>query len=143
MDTVENIVYVPYRITRAFIRLHQDWSFVYGNVWGNHIRKGQAEQALGEPNAFYVPTRHLPCTCAHSLWNDFNFSFWLFLFEDCLNDIPRDKPIMLFPKIGTGGSSLNLAAPKIYRYMTEKLNEIKCPWIVINPYMQPYKPNEN
>jgi hypothetical protein len=39
--------------------------------------------------------------------------------------IPRDKPILLFPKIGAGDSRMLIFAPKCYMHMHEQLDAIK------------------
>lgn len=124
-------IIIPVRILREFIQSHTEWNFVYGNDYLNRGNQGQSWSAKYEPNAYRVPTLFRFCS-APSLFDDGLFNEFSGYIDEAIKAIPRDKPIVPFPKIGHGFSLLNVRAPKLFAYLQRQLNEIKYPNIKIN-----------
>ena len=125
------IIKIPWRITREFITNNRRYTFVYStNVFGGSIF-GQASQAANEPNCYGVPVRFRFCRSnLNSYFSDDGFEIITkTLIDTAIAVVPRDKPIIVFHKIGEGDSGLKWRAPKTFAYLRAKLKEIEYPHI--------------
>jgi hypothetical protein len=125
-----NIIRAPYRITRREIRQNRETTFyVFGD---NMLRKGlggQAREMRNEPNAIGIPTKYFPAmedqraffTDAamddHDVMSDIDDAIYRI---DRLLDEGYDVVIPL-AGVGTGLSELPLRAPRLFNYITQKL----------------------
>jgi len=67
---------IPHHISRTFIKLHTELTFVYGyDVIGKGMM-GQPWAAHGEPNAFPIPTMYKFCPSGHVLFTDGRINEW-------------------------------------------------------------------
>lgn len=127
----DEIIKIPWRISHEFIILHPNYNFVYSTNTFNGSVYGQAAMARNCPNAFGVPVRHRFCRSnLNSYFNDSAFEMHLkALIDDAIAAVPRDKPVVVFHKIGEGDSGLKWRAPKTFAYLHARLKEIEYPHI--------------
>jgi len=126
---------IPSHISRTFIQSHKQWNFVYAADESLKGFFGQMNSAHGEPNSWPVPTLLKICqSSTDKFYYDGAFEFFQRIIDRRLQVIPRDKPIIVFPKIGTGYSQMNRFAPKLYTYLMVELERIKYPNIKIDYY---------
>jgi len=124
-------IIVPRFITRKFIQLHPEWIFLYGHDLAGKGTFGQAWEAHNEPNTYPIPTCYK--MCKNSMYfQDSQYEeitgYLIFAFVH----LPKDKPIIPFPKIGEGYSRMKELAPKCFKYMKQELDKIKYPNIKID-----------
>ena len=117
---------LPKRLTREFIKLHNDYTFVYGTDYQNQTYKGQAAVAKGLPNTYPVPTKKMCCMILpRSFWQDHEFNLIQKpIIDKWISNIPRNKPIILFPRIGCGHAKMPEVCPKTYEYLMSELNKL-------------------
>lgn len=130
------MISIPRYFTRDYIQKHRQWNFIYGTALDNSSYFGQAGAAKGESNAFYVVTKIRLCRSN----NDAYFKDVLFdeakqLIDLSINKIPRDKPLIRFPRIGCGAAELPTRAPLVLKYLNAVLSTICDPDFVIDYYM--------
>lgn len=87
---------------------------------------GQAWYIGGEPNSFSVCTVEKYCSNP-AYFHDGEFNRISKMINEQVAEIPRDKPIIILPKIGLGCSRMREFAPKCYTYLCEQLNNIAYP----------------
>lgn len=126
---METII-LPIRISRAFITKHREWTFVYGGDILGKSFFGQAGYIANEPNSF--PAYTIRKVCSNSIYLLDNSKEDLADLNRSLNAIPRHQLIIVLRKIGEGFSQMKYFAPKLFKHMTERLNEMKHPNITIN-----------
>lgn len=124
MDTL----IIPRRITRDYILLHPEYVFIYSASVHHEKGFGQASVAKGCPNAFPVPVRWSYCR-SNGWFDDNNYLNISIEIEVAISNIPIDKPIIPFPKIGEGASRLRYNAPKCYAFLMSEIDKIKYPEI--------------
>lgn len=93
---------------------------------------GQGAAANGQPNCFMVPTKFRLCRSdSQAYFHDGKFEVLIQpAIEIALKRIPRDKPTVVFPRIGCGAADLPNRAPKTYAYLMQQLSTIQYPNIV-------------
>lgn len=131
---MEPLIEIPYKISRAFIHIHPEWIFLYGNDLYNKGCLGQAWFASGESNAFKVTTCRRICnnSSAKFFFNDHLEEYKEILARDWSNIPFDDRPIIPFPKIGQGCSNLKEGAPLLFKYLQECLSKIVYPNFIYN-----------
>lgn len=123
---------IPYRISNRFIVEHRNYIFLFAHDVAGKGGMGQDWFAFGEPNCFAIPTVGKLCPSKRQYFSDSKFESYKKILDKAFSKIPVDgRPIIPFPKIGTGCSRLNTKAPKLFAYMLEQINKIKYPNIKI------------
>lgn len=61
----------------------------------------------------------------HKFFNDDLFNMYKSLIDERIEQIPRDKIIVPFRKIGEGCSEMKTKAPRLYTYLMEQIQHIK------------------
>jgi hypothetical protein len=117
------MIIIPAYISREFIEAHPEWNFVYPTNFWQTQRVGPALICTGLPNCFGVPVRWTLCKSS-GYFQDAQFDQLKTQIDLDIAEIPRDKPIVLFPKIGCGNSRMHILAPKTYLYLHEELDKI-------------------
>jgi len=114
------------RITRAYIKLHPEITFIYGDTHERDSHGGQASESRGEKNAYAVATKIRTC------YND-NTSFlsdhpelspiYKQLISSMLDRIPtyEDTKIMVFPKLGKGFNEMDKRSPRLRAWMIAEI----------------------
>ena len=118
------MIQIPNRITREFIQAHPELTFVFSCDVHKKSFFGQSYHAFGESNAYPVPVMWKACKSSGFFQNS-QYSEIIKSIDEHLEKIPRDKPIIVFPKIGKGHS-------RMYVYLINKLDSIKHKDIVVN-----------
>lgn len=129
---------IPRWITRQFISMHRrDLTFVFGTDYRNYSYTGQAAHCRGEPNCYPVWTKYKNCGDASqkAFFDDKMFELAVKpIIDQAIEKIPRDKPIICFPRIGEGGANMKEMCPRSYEYLMSELRKIEYPNIQwINP----------
>lgn len=133
MEGAVNSIILPYRIRRKFIQEHTEWTFVYGSDYMGKSFFGCAYEASGEPNAYPVPTIWKICpSSGEKFLCDSEFDFFKVLIDEKIREIPLNKPIVPFPKLGMGHSQLNYIAPRLFAYLKDRLKAIAYPDIKVD-----------
>lgn len=125
------MIIIPHRITKEFLVKHkQDYYFVYAVTVMASIAAGQGTNAHYFEHCFGVPTKFRNCKSdGAAFFHDSKFDSMIKLSIDrAIEDIPRDRPIILFPKIGLGCADLLNKAPLTYEYLMTELNKIATPY---------------
>lgn len=116
----------PHWITREQIRATRNTHiYIYGDTRLLNAGGGQAQAARGEPNAYAVPVKYARC------YNDYTTFFTDALYDTnkqliltALSRIPRDKQIVVFPKLGEGFNEMPKRAPMTYGFMKGAIDGI-------------------
>lgn len=121
------MIIVPYRVYRKYVKEHPELFFVYGHDFYNHGFFGQAFDLHGESNTHFVCTCWKMCKTSGffsdsdldriNQINDINIAL--------IKAIADGRPIIVLNKIGRGYSRMFEFAPKAYKYLMSKLEEIK------------------
>ncbi len=124
------IIKIPSHISRTFVQQHEELIFVYGYDLRGLGIMGQAWALHGEPNAYGVPTLERYCPSQKVFFDDSLFTHYANHMDDAVDKIAQvafitKRPVIVCPKIGMGCSRLYEIAPKLYDYMTKRLNLIK------------------
>ncbi len=121
----------PKIITREYIQAHLTTLFIFGD---NDIRKGYgglAKECRGEPNCIGIRVKKLPSLQKEAFYTDDEYD------ENCRKineDIDRilkikdqyvDIWIPLGNGIGGGLARLPVCAPKTFKHLIKRLNELK------------------
>lgn len=117
------IIQIPHHISRTFIQQHPEYTFVYGQ---DHIRRGIMGQSWvcgGEPNCFPITTVQKLCPSGSRYLSDSNLEHEQWIEKD-LDLVPRDKPIIVFRRIGEGCSRMKEFAPRLHAELKEVLFKI-------------------
>lgn len=117
---------IPPYFTHSFIQAHQHWNFVYGTTAMAEIHMGQSAIGGMYSNCFGVATKWRNCKSdASAFFSDIYFEKVKEQIDGDIEAIPRDKPIVLFPRIGCGCAMLPSRAPRCFEYLMGELNKIK------------------
>lgn len=107
------------RYTRDLIQRNPNTLFVFGdNLW-QVGKKGQAEEARGEPNAVGIPTKHRPAMQEDAFFTDADFDkvrpIWLRQFNR-LKQHHKKGGRICWPAsgVGTGLAELQKRSPKLW-----------------------------
>ena len=125
---VEDIV-IPYRIQESFIKEHPEWNFIYSTDLSQKGGLGMCWFMAGCLNSFPVPT--LIKFCANiEYFSDSNLDWNIEKISEFLRLIPRDKPIIVPPRIGLGCARMTEKCFKTYSFLRGELN------LMIHPYVK-------
>lgn len=117
---------IPYRLTREYISQHPELIFVHSRCYWPNIWVGPSLICRGLDNCYGVPVRWKLCKSS-GYFQDSQLGAITSALEAAISQIPTDRPVVLFPKIGNGDSRMHILAPKAWAYMMERLNAIKSP----------------
>ena len=118
------MIKIPRHITRTFIQKHPELTFVYSQDVARKGAFGQAAHCVSEPNCYPVSTCWKMCRSS-AYFQDSQACEILRQLTLDLKNVPRDKPIILFPKIGEGFSRMKEFAPNMYQWLMNQLDTIK------------------
>ncbi len=125
LEDEQRRIIVPLHISREFIQTHRQWNFIYSADYLLRGALGQMWAAHNEPNTFPVPTLYKYCS------NPVFFQDHLEqeeMINEFLNKIPKDKPLIVFPKIGLGHSRMKEFSPRLFTGLHRSLKEIEYPY---------------
>ena len=117
----------PKKITPAYVRKNQNTLFVFGDNDLREKKGGQAE-IRDEPNAMGLRTKKKPKTTEDSYYSDEEYESNIRKMSNDLNKIKEAskqyQSTYYIPGIGEGRAKLKQKAPKTYRWLKNKLNEL-------------------
>jgi len=125
----------PKKITPEYVRKNKNTLFVFGD---NDLREGKGGQAKirDEPNAIGLRTKKKPKTTADSYYSDKEHESNIRKMSNDLNKIKEAskqyQSIYYIPGIGEGRAKLKQKAPKTYRWLKNKLDELNRVHVVID-----------
>lgn len=107
------------KYTRAYIKAHPDWLFVFGDNMLRHGLGGQAAEARGEANAIGIATKRKPSMEPDAFLTDSDYDNWFAAEKSTLKrlmDASRRGRTIVWPfdGIGTGLAQLEKRAPEIW-----------------------------
>ena len=107
------------KFTRAYIKAHPDWLFVFGDNMMRCGFGGQAAEARGEPNAIGIATKRAPHMDQGAFLTDGDHGEWFEAEERTINRLMAASQAgrtIIWPidGIGTGLARLEKSAPKIW-----------------------------
>ena len=113
------------RYTRAYIKAHPDWIFVFGDNLARSGYGGQAAAARGELNTVGIATKRSPSMEPSAFLTDVDYEEWGSVESDKLATLvmaSRNNRTIIWPfdGIGTGLAKLETSAPMIWSVI-EKL----------------------
>ena len=120
------MIIVPYRITEKFIRDHPELTFIYSSDTRNKGGLGMQWFIAGPANSFPVPVLFKFCANPEYFrdeFHDFNKKA-TDIIDEYLSIIPKNKPIIVPPKIGLGCARMLEYCPITYEYLRMELNKI-------------------
>lgn len=122
---------IPHYINKEFLELHKnDLYFVYAVTAIASIAAGQGTHAHYYEHCYGVPTKFRNCKSdGAAFFHDSKFDLMIKpLIDRAIASIPRDKPIIVYPKIGRGCADLPNRAPLCYEYLMNELTLIATPY---------------
>jgi hypothetical protein len=107
------------KYTRAYIKAHPDWLFVFGDNLNRSGLGGQAAEARGEPNAIGIATKRRPSMEAAAFFTDADYEEWFDIERSTLARLMTSSKCgrtIIWPLdgIGTGLARLEKNAPSIW-----------------------------
>ena len=115
------MIHIPRRITRQFLFDYRGLAnFIYGDTRSLDGDGGQAKQARGEPNAWPVMVKYFRCVNDEcSFLTDNLLEENVAHIRTQMERVPRELPIIVFPKLGGGWNKMQEKAPRTYDRMRE------------------------
>jgi len=107
------------RYTRAYIKEHPDWLFVFGDNLARSGLGGQAAEARGEPNAIGIATKLRPSMDPGAFLTDAYYDEWFAAERTTMRrlmEASSNGRTIIWPLdgIGTGLARLEKNAPAIW-----------------------------
>ena len=105
--------------TRAYIKAHPDWLFVFGDNMTRHGLAGQAQEARDEPNAIGIATKIKPSMAPDAFLTDDHYDIWFDAEKSTFARLMKASSngrTIIWPLdgIGTGLARLERNAPAIW-----------------------------
>lgn len=115
-------------ITRAQLKQNSNKIYLFGdNLQGTGLG-GQAKEMRGEPNAIGIPTKKKPTMEADAFFIDAEFAQNKKAIDSAFAKIPPGKEVVIPDAgIGTGLAQLETKAPQTFKYLQDKLNQLRQP----------------
>jgi hypothetical protein len=115
-------ILVARHYTRADIRAHREWLYVFGDNVSTLGRGGQAKECRGEPNCVGIVTKWHPFTDAGSYFCDDDLPKVRLRIQDEFRRLAahlRTGGIVVWPQdgVGTGLAELPTRAPRIHAFI--------------------------
>jgi hypothetical protein len=124
------IIYMD-KITRKYVKEHPEYVFLFGDNLMGQGYGGQAREMRDEPNAHGIPTKIKPTMEEDAFFNDDMFDEISKFYDDIflMNQAGfncGDYEAIVIPSagLGTGLAELSKRAPKIYKYLLQKIKEL-------------------
>ena len=107
------------KYSRAYIKAHPDWLFVFGDNLECEGLGGQAAEARGEPNAIGIATKKKPSMSPDAFFMDNDHDAWFEAEKATLRrlmEASKNGRTIIWPLdgIGTGLARLEKNAPSIW-----------------------------
>lgn len=107
------------KYTRAYIKAHPDWLFIFGDNMLRHGLAGQAAEARGEPNAIGIATKRKPSMETDAFLSDLDYENWFAAEKPTMARLMKASQggrTIIWPLdgIGTGLARLEKNAPSIW-----------------------------
>ena len=117
------LLYVK-KYTRAYIKAHPDWLFVFGDNLMRSGLGGQAAEARGEPNAVGIATKREPHMGTNAFLVNKDYDEWFAAEKPTLAvlmDASRNGRTIIWPLdgIGTGLARLEKQSPDIWNQIEQ------------------------
>lgn len=112
-------------IKRQDLKSNPNTQYLFGDNLKRSGFGGQAKEMRGEPNAIGIPTKKKPSNTSDSFFNDLEFEQNKKAIDRAFEKIDQNRPIII-PEggIGTGLANLKNKAPKTYKYLQNKLQDL-------------------
>jgi len=116
-------------ITRAIVREHRDYIFLFGDNLACRGLGGQAAAMRGEPNAVGIPTKKLPSNNDEAFFTDAELEQNKAAIDQAFEYLTRKstalEQIIVMPAngLGTGRAQLQNRAPLTFAYLQKRLEE--------------------
>ena len=117
-------------ITRAIVREHRDYIFLFGDNLARRGLGGQAAAMRGEPNAVGIPTKKLPSNSDEAFFTDAELEQNKAAIDQAFEYLTRKstapEQIVVIPGngLGTGRAQLENRAPLSFAYLQKRLAEL-------------------
>ena len=116
-----------HHISRAEVRKHLDWLFVFGDNMVNAGYGGQASACRGEKNCIGIPTKFFPTTKENAYFTDADYNHIALKWGDVFHRLEhalRARKVIVLPMggVGTGRAQLQQRAPKLWALLQHKLS---------------------
>lgn len=117
-------------ITRAFVREHRDYIFLFGDNLERRGFGGQATAMRGEPNVVGIPTKKLPTNGKNAFFTDAEFEQNKAAIDQAFERLSviylATDQIIVIPAngIGTGRAQLDNRAPLTFAYLQKRLGDL-------------------
>lgn len=112
-------------ITRAFVRAHPDYIFLFGDNLIQRGLGGQAKEMRGEFNAIGIPTKKQPSNADYAFFSDIEYKSNIKAIDKAFMALDKysDGTILILPSagLGTGLADLENKAPFTFKYLRTKL----------------------
>ncbi len=109
-------------IRREDLRENRDKVYLFGDNTIHSGYGGQAGEMRDEPNSIGIPTLKEPGI----FFTDNEFETNKQIIDEAFRQIPSDKTVVIpSDGLGTGIARLNIAAPKTFKYLVEKIKELE------------------
>jgi hypothetical protein len=127
---VKKIIIYQGHWTNESPRENKNALYIFGD---NDIKQGNGGQAVirDEPNAMGVPTKKLPSKGENSFYTDLEYDSNIqkinIAIENILKEFMKDDYnylVLSYNKLGTGLSQLPERAPKTFKYLDNKINNL-------------------
>lgn len=121
---MKKIEYMKY-ITRKIVQSNPNKIFLFGDNLLKRGYGGQAKEMRGEPNSIGIPTKKKPSLTPGSFFTDDEFDSNIKYIDNAFDKIP-DNCTIVIPEagLGTGLAELSERAPKTFRYLSLRLEEL-------------------
>ena len=124
------IIYMD-KITRKYVRDHPQYLFLFGDNLMGQGYGGQAKEMRNESNAHGIPTKIKPTMEEDAFFSDDMFDEISKFYDDIFtinqagfNCGEYEAVVIPSAGLGTGLAELNKRAPKIYKYLLQKIKEL-------------------
>ncbi|MBK7510715.1 MAG: hypothetical protein IPI76_00365 [Chloracidobacterium sp.] len=117
-------------ITRALVREHRDYIFLFGDNLARQGFGGQAAAMRGEPNVVGIPTKKLPSNNENAFFTDAEFEQNKAAIDQAFERLSviylATDQIIVIPAngIGTGRAQLDNRAPLTFAYLQKRLGDL-------------------
>ena len=118
-------IILPDRWTKEFLKEYaKDYYFLYGTCVYGSYKEGAAESLMQDfEHCFGVNVKTKLCFSGGNFFIDPEFPVHKGSIDKSIAKVPRDRPVIYWPKIGQGMSGLRHGAPRTYKYLIEGLDK--------------------
>lgn len=130
-DKQVNVITQKKYYTREQVEREQDKVFLFGDNLADaktgYVPRATQAVIRGLPNAIGIPTKRTRGTQNRDYFTDADFEEAKKLIDDAINKALATGKTIVLPQdgIGTGKAQLEARAPKIYKYLQDRLSELQ------------------